>query len=280
MLSTVSILVQANGSGIRESLRLILDNEFDHPSLLLIEEPEVHLHPALEASMMRYLQSISTVYQVFLTTHSTNFLDTAELTNVYLITKSHSTKAELLDIDAAETLLPRELGLRMSSLFMYDRLVFVEGRTDEAILREWASLLNVNLSQANVGFVPMGGARNFSHYAAAATLAFLSKRNVESWILLDRDEKESEEIDKLKAIAAKFATVKVLEHREIENLLLQPRVILELIKFKQKSAGKSQNEVTQDQVETALEQALNRLKKKTIHKRITKTLCTSPISQS
>jgi putative ATP-dependent endonuclease of the OLD family len=145
---------------------LILDNEFERPSLLLIEEPEVHLHPALEASMMRYLQSISTFCQVFLTTHSTNFLDNGELTNVYLIAKSTSTSAELLDVDAAETLIPRELGLRMSSLFMYDRLVFVEGRTDEAIIREWASVLNVNLSQANVGFVRMGGARNFSHYAA------------------------------------------------------------------------------------------------------------------
>jgi putative ATP-dependent endonuclease of OLD family len=272
-LDVDDFLVQANGSGIRESLRLILDNEFEHPSLLLIEEPEVHLHPALEASMMRYLQSISSVCQVFLTTHSTNFLDTAELTNVYLITKSDSTKAELLDIDAAETVLPRELGLRMSSLFMYDRLVFVEGRTDEAIIREWASLLRINLSQSNVGFVPMGGARNFSHYAASATLAFLSKRNVKSWILLDRDERDAPEIDRLKGIAGKFATVNVLEHREIENLLLQPRVILELVKFKLRAAGKPEGGVTQDQVEAALETALEALKKTTIHKRITKSLC-------
>jgi hypothetical protein len=79
-LDVDNFLVQANGSGIREALRLILDNEFEKPSLLLIEEPEMHLHPALEASMMRYLQGVSHSCQVFLTTHSTNFLDTAEIT--------------------------------------------------------------------------------------------------------------------------------------------------------------------------------------------------------
>lgn len=273
-LDVDNFLVQVNGSGIRESLRLILDNEFERPSLLLIEEPEVHLHPALEASMMRYLQSISGSCQVFLTTHSTNFLDTAELSNVYLVARSGSTTVQLLDVGTAETLLPRELGLRMSSLFMYDRLVFVEGRTDEGIIREWASVLNVNLSQANVGFVRMGGVRNFSHYAAAATLSFLSKRQVRSWILLDRDEKDEEEINRLKKVAGDCASVNVLEHREIENLLLHPRAILELVKFKLRAAGKQDITATQQAVEDRLREALDALKPVAIHKRVTKALCT------
>jgi putative ATP-dependent endonuclease of the OLD family len=267
-------LVQVNGSGVRESLRLILDNEFEKPSLLLIEEPEVHLHPALEASMMRYLQSVSGACQVFLTTHSTNFLDTAELTNVYLISKSpYSTQLQLLDVESAETLIPRELGLRMSTLFMYDRLIFVEGRTDEAIIREWASVLNVNFSQANVGFIRMGGVRNFSHYAASATMTFLSKRNVQSWILLDRDEKEDEEIERFRRIAADNATVKVLEHREIENLLLQPRAIAELIRLKLQSSGRAVTPPDETAIAGALDQAVEALKPVAIHKRITKALC-------
>jgi hypothetical protein len=272
-LDVDNFLVQVNGSGIRESLRLILDNEFERPALLLIEEPEVHLHPALEASMMRYLQSIAGSCQVFLTTHSTNFLDAAELTNVYLVARSGSTSIQLLDVDTAETLLPRELGLRMSSLFMYDRLVFVEGRTDEGIIRQWASILKVNLSQTNVGFVRMGGVRNFSHYAAAATLGFLSKRQVRCWILLDRDEKDETEIARLKKIAADAASVNVLEYREIENLLLHPRAILELVKFKLRAAGKPDNGITQQAVENELSKAFDALKPVAVHKRVTKALC-------
>ncbi|NER06645.1 MAG: AAA family ATPase, partial [Okeania sp. SIO3C4] len=33
--------------------------EFEQPNILLIEEPEIHLHPALEISMMRYLKRIT-----------------------------------------------------------------------------------------------------------------------------------------------------------------------------------------------------------------------------
>ena len=57
-LDVDNFLVEANGSGIRESLRLILDIEFESPQIVLVEEPEVHLHPALETTMMQYLRSL------------------------------------------------------------------------------------------------------------------------------------------------------------------------------------------------------------------------------
>ncbi len=40
--------MEANGAGIREALRIILDLELERPAFALIEEPEVHLHPGLE----------------------------------------------------------------------------------------------------------------------------------------------------------------------------------------------------------------------------------------
>jgi putative ATP-dependent endonuclease of the OLD family len=156
-LDVDEFLVEVNGSGIREALRLVLDVEFEHPQILLVEEPEIHLHPALETTMMRYLKRTSSERQVFLTTHSTNFLDTAEMKNVYLISKPNSTQVQLLDFEEAESQIPKELGIRLSSLFMFDRLVFIEGKSDAAIIREWASIMGVNLNQSNVGFIPMGG---------------------------------------------------------------------------------------------------------------------------
>ena len=190
-LDVDNFLVELNGSGIKESLRLVLDVEFGNLNILLVEEPEIHLHPALETSMMRYLKRLSSHCQVFLTTHSTNFLDTAEMQNVYLISKVESTQVQKLNIEEAEAKIPKELGIRLSSLFMFDRLVFVEGQSDEDILREWASTLEINFSQANVGFIPMGGVRNFAHFATDKILSFLTKRQVKMWFLMDRDEKKT-----------------------------------------------------------------------------------------
>lgn len=110
--------MEVNGSGIREALRLVLDTEFSDPDLLLVEEPEIHLHPALEMNTMRYLKRVSAVRQVFVTTHSTNFMDTVEPQNVYLVSKDRATTTTKLGFQDAEERIPEELGLRLSSLFM------------------------------------------------------------------------------------------------------------------------------------------------------------------
>jgi putative ATP-dependent endonuclease of OLD family len=268
-------LVEVNGSGIREALRLILDTQLHTPTILLIEEPEVHLHPALETSVMRYLRQVSADCQVFLSTHSTNFLDTAEMRNVYLVsTPASSTEVQLLNLDEAEAQIPSELGIRLSSVFMYDRLVFVEGPSDEGILRELASKLDINLSKANVGFVHMGGVKNFTHYASEATLRFLTRRQVEMWFLLDRDEVEDSEVEALVGRFEGRAKVHVLEKRELENYLLHRRAISELIRVKAQLANLADVEAPPDEaVADAMEEESEKLKQFAVEKRAYRILC-------
>src|SRR5262249_7795310 len=154
-------------------------------SVLLVEEPEMHLHAALETSVMRYLQRIGRECQVFITTHSTNFLDASDMRNIYLASKDQRTTFQHIGMGEAEAQLPKELGIRLSSLFLYERLVFVEGTTDAEVLRELAGLCNVNLAAAGCGFVAMGGARNLAHFGAQATIEFLARRRVKMWFVLD-----------------------------------------------------------------------------------------------
>jgi len=269
-----NFLVEVNGSGIKEALRLLLDVEFEHPNILLVEEPEIHLHPALETSMMRYLKRISCNCQVFITTHSTNFLDTAEMNNVYLVTKSNSTQIHQIDIGEAEARIPQELGIRLSSLFMFDRLVFVEGISDEEAIREWASIIGINLSQANVGFIRMGGARNFAHFATEETLNFLAKRQVKMWFLIDRDEKEDSEIVRMQTRLGQNAKLQVLNKREVENYLTCPRAIRSFIEHKRQSSGTPNEELpTEDQVKAKIDECAEKLKQFAISKRVVKISC-------
>jgi putative ATP-dependent endonuclease of OLD family len=267
-------VVQVNGAGIREALRIVLDVEFGEPDLLLVEEPEIHLHPAMETSLMQYLKRIGNRTQVLLSTHSTNFLDIAEMRNVYLVSKPPhgATGVQLLDTVHAEEAIPRELGIRLSSLFMFDRLAFVEGPTDESVLREWATTLGINLSQANVGFIPMGGARNFAYFAAERTLAFLSNRRVEMWFILDRDERDDEDVARLVELAGEHPHVVVLKRRELENYLIKPRPLAEFVALKRELGGLPLEEITDEETTAVLEECADDLKDLTLQKQAERRL--------
>jgi putative ATP-dependent endonuclease of OLD family len=219
---------------------------------------------------MQYLRRTSSASQVFLTTHSTNFLDTTAMSNVYLISKTSSTGIQVLDAETAEDRLPEELGLRLSSLFLYDRLVFVEGRTDAGIIQEWASTLGINFNQANVGFVQIGGARNFAYYAAERTLSFLAKRKVKTWFLLDRDEAE---IQKLVKGYANTTQVRFLERREIENYLLSPQALVRFIQYKLSLDGSKAQRPDEATVQAAIIKCANDLKETSLSKRAAKRAC-------
>ncbi|MFB9440139.1 AAA family ATPase [Streptomyces showdoensis] len=268
-LDVDEFLVQVNGSGIREALRLILDYEFERPEILLVEEPEVHLHPALETALMQYLKNISSNSQVFLTTHSTNFLDVGSLENVYLIRKGAETVVQQLDVAGAEEAIPEELGLRLSSLFMFDRLVFVEGPSDEQLLRTFADTLSLSFGQASLGFVTTGGARNFTHYATAATLSFLRRRNVRTVFVLDRDERDLKDLEDLQSRVGGISEVQLLQRRELENYLLNPSTLSRFIRVKSNGVSSP----TPEEVESAVSEVCDELLPSAIERRVLKRVC-------
>ncbi|WSB84543.1 AAA family ATPase [Streptomyces cellulosae] len=268
-LDVDEFLVQVNGSGIREALRLILDYEFEKPQIMLVEEPEVHLHPALETALMEYLKNISKECQIFLTTHSTNFLDVGDLRNVYMIRKEPDTQIQLLDVAEAEEAVPQELGIRLSSLFMYDRLIFVEGPSDEQVLRTFADKLGVSFGQAALGFVTTGGARNFTHYATASTLSFLGKRNVKTVFVLDRDERDDEDLAKLQRQVSGISELQLLNRRELENYLISPAALAKFISVK----SDQMSTPTEEELSAAIEEICESLLSASIERRVLKKVC-------
>jgi len=264
-----NFLVQVNGAGIREALRILLDVEFFEPDILLVEEPEIHLHPAMETSLMQYLKRIGRDTQVIVSTHSTNFLDVAEMRNVYLVSKrATETTVQLLNPTDIEAEVPRELGIRLSSLFMFDRLAFVEGQTDEAILRELATTLGANLSQSNVGFIPMGGARNFAYFAAEGTMGFLNRRQVDMWFVLDRDERDEADVKRMTEKAGEDTHVIVLDRRELENYLIDPSGLGAFISLKREMAGLDPVALEEADLQKALDDCAESLRDFTVRKRL------------
>jgi hypothetical protein len=156
---------------------------------------------------------------------------------------------------------------------MYDRLVFVEGPSDEAILQEWASKVRTNLSQNNVGFIRMGGVRNFAYYASEEILNFLSKRRVKMWFLIDRDEKDDREIRKITE-RCRDAQIIVLSRRELENYLICSRP--NRLNLAQKKGISEAETGAEDATFAAEIEALaNELRPIAVWKRLSARLCVS-----
>lgn len=157
---------------------------------------------------------------------------------------------------------------------MFDRLVFVEGPTDEDVIREWASICGINLAQASVGFVPMGGVRNLAHFATEATINFLSKRRVSIFFVLDRDEREEAEVKRLSAQLGNKAELIVLKKRELENYLLGPKAIAKFIELKYQLLGvKNRKNVDVAEIEQGINICADALKDVAIERRVARIVC-------
>ena len=237
---------------------------------MFIEEPEVHLHPGLSRGLARYLREKSADSQLFVTTHSTDYVDSVFFKNVYLIYRNteRKTACELVEGDDAITRIPAELGLRPSTLFMFDRLLFVEGASDEAIFRELARKLDIDLSKRNIGFVHMGGVRNFAHFAAEVTLDIFSRRRILLWFVADRDERDDTEVNRMMERLGKRARLIVLKKRELENYLLDPFALAQLFEEKQSQAGRTSVSVDADTVRKVLQEEADKLKQEVIRLRL------------
>jgi hypothetical protein len=267
-------LVAANGAGIRESLRLILDLELKNPQLVLIEEPEIHLHPGLSRVMANYLREKARDIQMFVTTHSTDFVDSVSFKNVFLISRDSQNKTVCRAVEADEgaSQIPAELGLRLSTVFMFERIVFVEGPSDENVLRELAAKLSLDLARYAVGFVYMRGVRNFAHFAAEATLDLLSRRRIEIWFVTDRDESEDAEVNRMVARLSGRAKLIVLRKREIENYLLNEVAIAAFVDEKQKAGGSNSQRPELEAVRNVIDEEAAKLKAELVRLRLERRL--------
>jgi hypothetical protein len=182
--------------------------------------------------------------------------------------ENRKTTCEKIDENDALLRIPVELGLRLSTVFMYDRLVFVEGPSDEEILRELGRNLNIDTGRANVGFVYMKGVRNFAHFAAEGTLDLLTRRKIKMWFITDRDERDDSEVTRMLNSLEDRAQLRVLKRRELENYLLVPDAVRNFITEKQGAAGIQDPTPSLEDVKTAIIEEASNLKDEVIRLRL------------
>jgi len=96
-----------------------------------------------------YLREKSYEMQMFITTHSTEFVDSVSFQNVFLVSrddyKSHDHQGQSKRMRGNQH--PSRAWPSPQHTVMYDKLIFVEGPSDEAVLREFAKKLQIDLTK-------------------------------------------------------------------------------------------------------------------------------------
>ncbi len=81
------------GEGFQNAIVLAILRAFEETkrqgAILLIEEPEMFLHPQMQRSLYKSLRKIGETNQVIYTTHSPHFVSVPEYRDVFLVRRDH-----------------------------------------------------------------------------------------------------------------------------------------------------------------------------------------------
>jgi putative ATP-dependent endonuclease of OLD family len=133
--------------------------------LLLVEEPEAHLHPQLQDLLMQYLESEGQErVQVIMTSHSPNFASAARVERITVMVADGPERAVSARAPADFGLTPVQMGhlrrfldVTKAALLFARGVILVEGVAEQLLVPVIARHLGRPLSQYGVAVINVGG---------------------------------------------------------------------------------------------------------------------------
>lgn len=164
----LSFPLDQSGTGISQVLAILAAVMTLDDAVIVIDEINSFLHPSAVKSLLRILQTFYTSHQYIISTHSPEVISFSNASTIHIIKrdgyKSFSRNLKLTDVSDLRDV-ASHIGVSMSDIFGSDRIIWVEGTTEEIC---FPLIYNHSTSKP----VPIGV--NFS--SVLATGDFMTKR--------------------------------------------------------------------------------------------------------
>lgn len=255
------IKLQDCGSGYTQILLSLCLIYSEDEKIILFDEPNTYLHPYAEKAIYD-LAARGDKHQYVFSTHSPMLINYPIEKSIYFV-KREDGQSIYAQIDNIQEVL-KDIGASNSNYAFSDRVIFVEGQTEEKILpiifrKNNFEQLGYNYTIINLKGTgdEFGSQKAMNNYSRQLEKIFNSISNspIPYRILIDRDEKNQ---DMLKKIEENYkGKAFVLPRREIENYFLVPEAIEALIKHYLPNQDVTVD-IVQEQIDACLEDTENR----------------------
>lgn len=237
---------------------------------ILMDEPELHLHPVLQSKVLDYIRTVAIKEKVqfILATHSPTIVEQANSDELYLLRPAelvHGEDNQLVKIatDNEKLELMREIFGSTSNITAMRPLLIVEGRKEDKESKRTSDariycFLSEQFNQVTI--VPGGGkAECIKLVSSLSDILKEFSPDLNAYALLDRDLECKEPDDYL---------LHYLPVSMIENLLVDPEIIWNaIVTVKHKTKFESLS-----QLESALTNILNQMQEEEISRRVKGTV--------
>jgi predicted ATP-dependent endonuclease of OLD family len=181
--------------------------------ILCLEEPEAHLHPAMQYKLFKYLRELDRTnelnQQIFVTTHSSNISAVAGIENMFMIAycregecsdccqqslseqftytvldeaeNKATIEAKIADKRSAKEHLAKFLDVTRSDMLFADKVILVEGIAEKLLMPVFMNKCDCSYEDEHISIIEIGG-KHFEHF-----VELFNKNNVVTKVLCITD---------------------------------------------------------------------------------------------
>ena len=226
-------------------LETYLQDEKRIPGLILMEDPEIFLHPSLQKKSSEILYRLSTRSQVIFTTHSPNLLfqfHSRQIRQMVLDGEGYSVIREQTDLAA----ILDDLGFSASDLMNVSFVFIVEGKQDKSRLpllleKYYSEIYDEDGNLSRIAIISTNSCTNIKTYA---NLKYMNQTYLRENFLMIRDgdgkdpeelagslcryyeKRNQEDVDRLPRVTRD--NVLILKYYSFENYFLDPAVMAQV----------------------------------------------------